>query len=87
MILITSPEKPLPRVGKGTPARKAAFATYKSEINKLFVTNIQGMKLNNQNLFRYAAVESNSGGELVNPLKVGVRKTLVIGFLQKLWKF
>ncbi|KAJ3997443.1 hypothetical protein F5050DRAFT_1419742 [Lentinula boryana] len=36
MILITSPDKPLPRVGKGTVARKAALALYEPEINELY---------------------------------------------------
>ncbi|KIK64285.1 hypothetical protein GYMLUDRAFT_94733 [Collybiopsis luxurians FD-317 M1] len=36
MILITSPDKPLPRVGKGTVARKAALALYEQEINELY---------------------------------------------------
>ncbi|KAF5362791.1 hypothetical protein D9757_011015 [Collybiopsis confluens] len=52
MILIASPDKPLPRVGKGTVARKAALALYESEINEL-----------------YSVVESNSGGDNVDPPK------------------
>ncbi|KAJ3821631.1 putative aminoadipate reductase [Lentinula raphanica] len=52
MILIASPDKPLPRVGKGTVARKAALALYESEINEI-----------------YAIVESNSGGDSVDPPK------------------
>ena len=35
MILFATSEKPLPRVGKGTVARKAAIALYTSEIDKL----------------------------------------------------
>lgn len=35
MILIVNPEKPLPRVGKGTVAKKAALALYETEINEL----------------------------------------------------
>ncbi|KAJ3917166.1 hypothetical protein F5877DRAFT_91368 [Lentinula edodes] len=50
LILVASPDKPLPRVGKGTVARKAALALYEPEINEL-----------------YAIVESNSGGDSVDP--------------------
>lgn len=35
MILVVDPKRPLPRVGKGTVARKAALALYDSEIDKL----------------------------------------------------
>lgn len=35
MILIVNPDKPLPRVGKGTVAKKAALTLYEAEINKL----------------------------------------------------
>jgi hypothetical protein len=35
MILVVDPKKPLPRVGKGTVARKAALALYNSEIDQL----------------------------------------------------
>ena len=35
MILVTSPEKPLPRAGKGTIIRKQATQLYAEEINKL----------------------------------------------------
>ncbi|KAJ3879760.1 acetyl-CoA synthetase-like protein [Lentinula edodes] len=52
MILIVNPEKPLPRVGKGTVAKKAALALYETEINEL-----------------YDAVESNSGGDSIEPPK------------------
>ncbi|KIK65753.1 hypothetical protein GYMLUDRAFT_240230 [Collybiopsis luxurians FD-317 M1] len=52
MILVADPKKPLPRVGKGTIARKAALALYDSEINKIYET-----------------VESNSGGDSVEPPK------------------
>ncbi|KAJ3877582.1 putative aminoadipate reductase [Lentinula edodes] len=52
LILVASPDKPLPRVGKGTVARKAALALYEPEINEL-----------------YAIVESNSGGDSVDPPK------------------
>ncbi|KAE9385220.1 hypothetical protein BT96DRAFT_1026658 [Gymnopus androsaceus JB14] len=52
MILVVDPEKPLPRVGKGTVARKAALTLYSSEIDKLYET-----------------VESNSGGDSVEPPK------------------
>ncbi|KAJ3903705.1 hypothetical protein F5879DRAFT_1002249 [Lentinula edodes] len=52
MILIVNPEKPLPRVGKGTVAKKAALALYETEINEL-----------------YGAVESNSGGDSIEPPK------------------
>ncbi|KAE9406881.1 acetyl-CoA synthetase-like protein [Gymnopus androsaceus JB14] len=38
MILIVDPQKPLPRVGKGTVARKAALALYDSEIDDLYET-------------------------------------------------
>ncbi|KAF9078805.1 hypothetical protein BDP27DRAFT_1310201 [Rhodocollybia butyracea] len=38
MILVVDPKKPLPRVGKGTVARKAALALYDSEIDKLYET-------------------------------------------------
>jgi hypothetical protein len=38
MILITDPKKPLPRVGKGTIARKAALTFYEAEINELYDT-------------------------------------------------
>ncbi|KIK65759.1 hypothetical protein GYMLUDRAFT_194612 [Collybiopsis luxurians FD-317 M1] len=38
MILIADPKKPLPRVGKGTLARKAALALYDPEINKIYET-------------------------------------------------
>ncbi|KAF9072482.1 hypothetical protein BDP27DRAFT_1418094 [Rhodocollybia butyracea] len=38
MILVVDPKKPLPRVGKGTVARKAAIALYDSEIDKLYET-------------------------------------------------
>ncbi|KAE9385222.1 acetyl-CoA synthetase-like protein [Gymnopus androsaceus JB14] len=38
MILIVDPEKPLPRVGKGTVARKAALTLYGPEIDKLYET-------------------------------------------------
>ncbi|KIK57240.1 hypothetical protein GYMLUDRAFT_229544 [Collybiopsis luxurians FD-317 M1] len=38
MIIFTTSEKPLPRVGKGTVARKAALALYASEIDKLYET-------------------------------------------------
>ncbi|KAE9401310.1 putative aminoadipate reductase [Gymnopus androsaceus JB14] len=38
LILIVHPEKPLPRVGKGTLARKAALSLYELEINKLYET-------------------------------------------------
>lgn len=37
MILFTTAEKPLPRVGKGTVARKAAITMYTPEIDKLSV--------------------------------------------------
>ncbi|KAJ3715279.1 hypothetical protein DFJ43DRAFT_1007325 [Lentinula guzmanii] len=50
MILVTDPEKPLPRVGKGTIAKKAALALYEQEINEL-----------------YDAVDSNSGGDSIEP--------------------
>ncbi|KAJ3925541.1 MAG: putative aminoadipate reductase [Lentinula lateritia] len=36
MILIVNPDKPLPRVGKGTVAKKAALTLYEAEINKLY---------------------------------------------------
>ncbi|KIK59187.1 hypothetical protein GYMLUDRAFT_44941 [Collybiopsis luxurians FD-317 M1] len=52
MILISSADKPLPRVGKGTVARKAAISLYEPEINEL-----------------YALIESNSGGDSVEPPK------------------
>jgi hypothetical protein len=52
MILIAPSNKPLPRVGKGTVARKAAIALYDNEINEL-----------------YALVESNAGGDSVDPPK------------------
>ncbi|KAE9398018.1 acetyl-CoA synthetase-like protein [Gymnopus androsaceus JB14] len=52
MILVVDPEKLLPRVGKGTVARKAALTLYSSEIDKLYET-----------------VESNSGGDSVEPPK------------------
>ncbi|KAF5372278.1 hypothetical protein D9757_009652 [Collybiopsis confluens] len=38
MIIFTTVEKPLPRVGKGTIARKAAIALYSAEIDKLYET-------------------------------------------------
>ncbi|KIK57239.1 hypothetical protein GYMLUDRAFT_247199 [Collybiopsis luxurians FD-317 M1] len=38
MTIFSSSEKPLPRVGKGTVARKAAIALYASEIDKLYET-------------------------------------------------
>ncbi|KIK64221.1 hypothetical protein GYMLUDRAFT_40511 [Collybiopsis luxurians FD-317 M1] len=38
MILIVDPKKPLPRVGKGTVARKAALALYEAEIDQLYET-------------------------------------------------
>ncbi|KAF9072483.1 putative aminoadipate reductase [Rhodocollybia butyracea] len=38
MILVVDPKKPLPRVGKGTVARKTALTLYDSEINKLYDT-------------------------------------------------
>ncbi|KAE9406898.1 acetyl-CoA synthetase-like protein [Gymnopus androsaceus JB14] len=38
MILIVDPQKPLPRVGKGTVARKAALVLYDSEIDNLYET-------------------------------------------------
>jgi hypothetical protein len=38
MIIFTTAEKPLPRVGKGTVARKAAIALYTPEIDKLYET-------------------------------------------------
>ncbi|KAJ4490659.1 acetyl-CoA synthetase-like protein [Lentinula aciculospora] len=50
MILVTSSDKPLPRVGKGTVAKKAALTLYETEINEL-----------------YDAVESNSGGDSIEP--------------------
>jgi hypothetical protein len=37
MILFTSPDKPLPRAGKGTVLRKAAIALYASEIDSMYV--------------------------------------------------
>lgn len=37
MILITAPNKPLPRVGKGSVARKEALALYETEIKNLSV--------------------------------------------------
>ncbi|KAE9382787.1 NAD(P)-binding protein, partial [Gymnopus androsaceus JB14] len=52
MILIVDSKKPLPRVGKGTVARKAALTLYSSEIDKLYET-----------------VESNTGGDSVEPPK------------------
>ncbi|GAW10245.1 pre-mRNA-splicing factor ATP-dependent RNA helicase PRP43 [Lentinula edodes] len=36
MILVVNPDKPLPRVGKGTVAKKAALTLYEAEINKLY---------------------------------------------------
>ncbi|KAJ7892397.1 putative aminoadipate reductase [Mycena leptocephala] len=38
MILFTSPDKPLPRAGKGTVLRKAAIALYASEIDSIYNT-------------------------------------------------
>ncbi|KDR79161.1 hypothetical protein GALMADRAFT_277673 [Galerina marginata CBS 339.88] len=38
LILITSPNKPLPRAGKGTVMRKAALAAYHEEIEALYAT-------------------------------------------------
>ncbi|KAF5393844.1 hypothetical protein D9757_000419 [Collybiopsis confluens] len=38
MILVVGPEKPLPRVAKGTVARKASFALYDAEINGIYET-------------------------------------------------
>ncbi|KAE9383585.1 acetyl-CoA synthetase-like protein [Gymnopus androsaceus JB14] len=38
MILVVDRQKPLPRVGKGTVARKAALALYESEIDNLYET-------------------------------------------------
>ncbi|KAE9406882.1 putative aminoadipate reductase [Gymnopus androsaceus JB14] len=38
MILVVDHQKPLPRVGKGTVARKAALALYDSEIDNLYET-------------------------------------------------
>lgn len=35
MILFTKPDKPLPRVAKGTVSRKAALQFYAEEINEL----------------------------------------------------
>lgn len=37
MILFTSPDKPLPRSGKGTVQRKAAIALYTPEIQAMYV--------------------------------------------------
>jgi hypothetical protein len=37
MIIFSTDEKPLPRVGKGTIARKAAIALYSSEIDQMSV--------------------------------------------------
>lgn len=37
MILVTHPNKPLPRAGKGTILRKQALAIYNEEIEKLYV--------------------------------------------------
>ncbi|KAJ3756239.1 hypothetical protein EV360DRAFT_85137 [Lentinula raphanica] len=36
MILVVKPGKPLPRVGKGTVAKKAAMALYEAEINEIY---------------------------------------------------
>ncbi|KAH7879221.1 uncharacterized protein C8R40DRAFT_1166466 [Lentinula edodes] len=36
MILITSPDKPLPRAAKGTVMRKAAYNLYQKEINQIY---------------------------------------------------
>ncbi|KAJ3773057.1 putative aminoadipate reductase [Lentinula raphanica] len=36
MILLVKPGKPLPRVGKGTVAKKAAMALYEAEINEIY---------------------------------------------------
>ncbi|KAJ3824337.1 acetyl-CoA synthetase-like protein [Lentinula raphanica] len=36
MILVVDPEKPLPRVGKGTIAKKAALALYEAEIHEIY---------------------------------------------------
>ncbi|KAF9070459.1 hypothetical protein BDP27DRAFT_612156 [Rhodocollybia butyracea] len=38
MILITSPNKPLPRAGKGTILRKAALKEYEKEIDQIYET-------------------------------------------------
>ncbi|KAJ3543082.1 hypothetical protein NM688_g5900 [Phlebia brevispora] len=38
MILVTKPDKPLPRAGKGTVIRKQAIALYADEIDKLYDT-------------------------------------------------
>ena len=35
LVIFTSPEKPLPRVGKGSVARKAALQLYKVEIAQM----------------------------------------------------
>jgi hypothetical protein len=35
MILIASPDKPLPRAGKGTVMKKAAVAEYEKEIDEM----------------------------------------------------
>lgn len=40
MILVVDPKKPLPRVGKGTVAGKAALVLYDTEIDKLYVASI-----------------------------------------------
>ena len=39
MILVTHPDKPLPRAGKGTIIRKQAIALYEKEIDTLYVLN------------------------------------------------
>ena len=38
MILVTHPDKPLPRAGKGTILRKQATALYEKEIDALYVS-------------------------------------------------
>lgn len=35
MIIVTAPDKPLPRTGKGTVMRKATLVAYEDEINAL----------------------------------------------------
>ncbi|KAJ4469195.1 putative aminoadipate reductase [Lentinula aciculospora] len=63
MILVASPTKPLPRAGKGTIMRKAAYDQYENEIDQMYVV----FSCDNSTLTSNSSVEPPSSWE-ISPL-------------------
>lgn len=67
MILIVSPNKPLPRAGKGTIKRKAALLSYAEEIDAMCVPFSPQRKISYAMCFSYAEVDATVESEGIDP--------------------